>query len=99
MDGEFLRCEGANCPLLISPQEISLADVRKSVNFLQYVKANILGIVENMSGLICPRCAQKIDVFKKGGGEGLAGKYLLAFLGVIPLDPVTVVAGDLGKSP
>jgi septum formation inhibitor-activating ATPase MinD len=61
------------------------------------VKANILGVVENMSGLICPHCAQKIDLFKKGGGEDLAKKYSLAFLGAIPLDPATVVAGDLGR--
>lgn len=83
--------------VITTPQEISLADVRKSINFLQYVKANILGVVENMSGLICPHCAQKIDLFKRGGGEELAKKYSLPFLGSIPLDPVTVVAGDLGK--
>ena len=83
--------------VITTPQEISLADVRKSINFLQYVKANILGVVENMSGLICPHCAQKIDLFKKGGGEELAKKYSLAFLGAIPLDPATVVAGDMGR--
>ncbi len=83
--------------VITTPQEISLADVRKSINFLQYVKANILGVVENMSGLICPHCRQKIDLFKRGGGEELAKKYSLPFLGSIPLDPVTVVAGDLGK--
>jgi len=83
--------------VITTPQEISLADVRKSINFLQYVKANILGVVENMSGLICPHCGEKIDLFKRGGGEELAKKYSLPFLGSIPLDPVTVVAGDLGK--
>ncbi|NCD24232.1 MAG: ATP-binding protein [Deltaproteobacteria bacterium] len=83
--------------VITTPQEISLADVRKSINFLQYVKANILGVVENMSGLICPHCSQKIDLFKTGGGEELARKYGLEFLGAIPLDPATVVAGDLGK--
>jgi len=83
--------------VITTPQEISLADVRKSINFLQYVKANILGVVENMSGLVCPHCAQKIDLFKKGGGQDLAIKYGLEFLGAIPLDPATVVASDLGK--
>lgn len=83
--------------VVTTPQEISLADVRKSINFLQYVKANILGVVENMSGLTCPHCAQHIDLFKKGGGEELAGKYGLRFLGAIPLDPSAVLAGDLGK--
>jgi len=50
-----------------------------------------------MSGLVCPHCSQEIDLFKKGGGEELARKYSLEFLGAIPLDPATVVAGDLGK--
>lgn len=82
--------------VITTPQEISLADVRKSINFLQYIKANILGVVENMSGLVCPHCAQEIEIFKKGGGRKLAEKYDLHFLGAIPLDPTTVVASDLG---
>ena len=84
------------CVVVTTPQEVSLSDVRKSVNFLQYANANILGVVENMSGLICPHCHQSIDLFKKGGGKDLAEKYGLNFLGQIPLDPATVVAGDLG---
>ncbi|WP_045216343.1 Mrp/NBP35 family ATP-binding protein [Desulfonatronovibrio magnus] len=87
----------ALCMVVTTPQEISLADVRKSINFLQYAKANILGIVENMSGLICPHCQGEVSLFKKGGGKELAEKYGLTFLGAIPLDPVSVVAGDLGK--
>ncbi len=87
----------ALCIVVTTPQEISLADVRKSINFLQYAKANILGIVENMSGLICPHCQGEVSLFKKGGGRDLAEKYGLSFLGAIPLDPVSVIAGDLGK--
>ncbi len=83
--------------VVTTPQEVSLADVRKAINFLQYAKANIMGVVENMSGLVCPHCAEHIDLFKKGGGEKLAEKYGLPFLGAVPLDPTTVVAGDLGK--
>ncbi|MEF2145876.1 MAG: Mrp/NBP35 family ATP-binding protein [Desulfovibrionaceae bacterium] len=86
----------ALCVVVTTPQEVSLADVRKSINFLQYAKANILGVVENMSGLVCPHCHERIDLFKRGGGEDLAKKYGLEFLGAIPLDPATVVAGDLG---
>ena len=51
-----------------TPQEISLADVRKAVNFLQVAEGKVLGVVENMSGLVCPHCHQEIDLFKKGGG-------------------------------
>lgn len=87
----------ALCVVVTTPQEVSLADVRKAINFLQYAQANILGIVENMSGLICPHCSKEIALFKKGGGEELAKKYGIEFLGAVPLDPITVVAGDVGK--
>ena len=70
-----------------TPQEISLADVRKAVNFLQVAEGKVLGVVENMSGLVCPHCHQEIDLFKKGGGEELAKHYGIPFLGAIPLDP------------
>ncbi len=86
----------ALCIVVTTPQEISLADVRKAINFLQYAKANILGIVENMSGLACPHCFQKISLFKEGGGRDLARKFGLEFLGAIPLDPSSVVAADQG---
>ncbi|MHC1789185.1 P-loop NTPase [Solidesulfovibrio sp.] len=87
----------ALCVLVTTPQEISLADVRKTINFLQYANANILGVVENMSGLACPFCHREIELFKKGGGEALARDCGLDFLGSVPLDPATVVAGDLGR--
>jgi len=86
----------ALCIVVTTPQEISLADVRKAINFLQYAKANILGIVENMSGLVCPHCFQEISLFKEGGGRDLARKFGLEFLGAIPLDPSSVVAADQG---
>ena len=87
----------AQCVVVTTPQEISLADVRKAINFLQYAGAPIMGIVENMSGLICPSCGTEIDLFRKGGGEELAKSLKLRFLGAIPLDPAAVVAADLGK--
>lgn len=87
----------AQCVVVTTPQEISLADVRKAINFLQYANAGILGIVENMSGLSCPSCGAEINLFKKGGGKKLAETCNIPFLGAIPLDPATVVAADLGK--
>jgi len=86
----------ALCIVVTTPQEISLADVRKAVNFLQYAKANVLGVVENMSGLRCPHCRQEIELFKKGGGALLAEQYGIPFLGDVPLDPATVAAADKG---
>ena len=87
----------ALCVVVTTPQEISLADVRKAINFLQYSQSRMLGVVENMSGLACPHCGGDIALFKKGGGEALAQKYAAPFLGAIPLDPLTVVAADTGK--
>jgi Mrp family chromosome partitioning ATPase len=86
----------ALCVVVTTPQEISLADVRKAVNFLQYAKANVFGVVENMSGLHCPHCRQEIELFKKGGGKLLAEQYGIPFLGGVPLDPATVAAADKG---
>ncbi|MBD5553381.1 MAG: Mrp/NBP35 family ATP-binding protein [Desulfovibrio sp.] len=87
----------AECVVVTTPQAISLADVRKAINFLEHANVAILGIVENMSGLVCPGCGTEINLFKKGGGRALAEQYGLRFLGAIPLDPGAVVAADLGK--
>lgn len=87
----------AQSVMVTTPQEISLADVRKAINFLQHAKGRILGIVENMSGLACPHCGKDIPLFKKGGGKLLADKFGIPFLGAISLDPITVVAADAGK--
>lgn len=86
----------AKAVVVTTPQELSLADVRKAVDFLQKVNATVLGVVENMSGLTCPHCGGHIDLFRTGGGEALAKQYNLPFLGAIPLDPVAVVAADKG---
>lgn len=86
----------ALCVMVTTPQEISLADVRKAINFLQHVGGKILGLVENMSGLACPHCGENIPLFKSGGGKALALQYGIPFLGAISLDPLTVVAADEG---
>lgn len=82
--------------MVTTPQEISLADVRKAVNFLQHAHGAVLGVVENMSGLSCPNCGHEIPLFKQGGGKALAEQYGLPFLGAVALDPVSVVAADAG---
>lgn len=83
--------------IVTTPQEVSLIDVRKSIRFCQKVKMRILGIVENMSGFICPHCGKPVDLFKKGGGQKLAEEMGLRFLGKIPVDPRVVDTGDRGK--
>jgi Mrp family chromosome partitioning ATPase/predicted Fe-Mo cluster-binding NifX family protein len=83
--------------IVTTPQEISLADVRKSINFCRSVELPILGLVENMSGYVCPECGHHRDLFGSGGGEKTAARAKLDFLGKIPVDPNTVQAGDSGK--
>ena len=83
--------------VVTTPQEVSLADVRKSLNFCKHVKMEIVGMVENMSGFICPHCNETVEIFKSGGGEKTAADYGVRFLGRIPLDPKVVDAGDEGK--
>ncbi len=92
----FQAIPDAKCVVVTTPQEISLADVRKCINFIQLTNAGVVGLIENMSGLVCPHCHQKIDVFKHGGGEELARKNKIPFLGAIPLDVRAVVAADNG---
>jgi len=83
--------------IVTTPQEISLADVRKSINFCKQVNMKILGLVENMSGLICPYCGKNIDLFKTGGGMITAKKAGLTLLGSLPLEPEIVLEGDIGS--
>jgi hypothetical protein len=81
-----------------TPQEISLADVRKSINFCRQVNMEILGLVENMSGLTCPHCGKLIELFKARGGMLTAKRENLRLLGSLPLDPEVVQDGDLGST-
>ena len=82
--------------IVTTPQEVSLADVRKSINFCKTVKIEIFGLVENMSGLNCPHCQKPIDLFGSGGGERTANETGINFLGKIPFDPMMVSCGDSG---
>ncbi len=82
--------------IVTTPQEVALLDSRKSVVFAQSLEMNLLGIVENMSGLTCPHCNERIDLFKTGGGERAAKDLGVPFLGAIPIDPAVVLAGDAG---
>ena len=86
----------AKALIVTTPQEVSLADVRKSINFCRQVKMEILGLVENMSGLTCPHCGKMIDIFKTQGGRRTAQKENLRLLATLPFEPEIVREGDLG---
>ncbi len=83
--------------VVTTPQEVALLDSRKSVNFAKALKLPVIGIIENMSGLICPHCGQMIDLFKKGGGEKASRELDVPFLGRIPIEPAIVESTDKGK--
>jgi ATP-binding protein involved in chromosome partitioning len=86
----------AKAIIVTTPQEIALADVRKSINFCKAVKMKIFGMVENMSGFTCPHCGETIELFGSGGGERTAKEMGVPFIGRIPFDPRVVVCGDSG---
>ena len=87
----------AQAVVVTTPQEVALADVRKSISFCRTVKMKTLGIVENMGPFTCPHCNETIELFKSGGGERTAKKEGLNFLGTIPFDINVVKSGDAGK--
>jgi len=83
--------------IVTTPQDIALTDVKKAITFCRQVNLTVIGVVENMSGFICPYCGKNIDIFKKGGGEEMAKEMGVPFLGRIPLEPKIVETGDSGK--
>jgi ATP-binding protein involved in chromosome partitioning len=83
--------------IVTTPQEVALSDVRKGVTFCRNLNLPIFGVIENMSGFICPQCGCNTDIFKSGGGENMALEMNIRFLGRIPLDPNIVDACDSGR--
>lgn len=79
-----------------TPQEVAMIDVRKAINFSKQLNSPILGLVENMSGFVCPHCGETTFIFKKGSGEKTAKEFGVNFLGSIPMEEVVVEDGDEG---
>lgn len=88
---------GAKALIVTTPQEVALADVRKSIDFCHQVDMPILGMVENMSGLTCPHCGEAIAFFKTGGGSDLAAKAGLPLMGRVPFTQEVMMGGDEGR--
>jgi len=83
--------------IVTTPQEVALSDVRRCITFCHNLRLPVLGVLENMSGFVSPKCGEKTDVFKSGGGEIMAGQMGVPFLGRIPIDPQIVEACDSGR--
>ena len=86
----------ARAIIVTTPQEVALADVRKSISFCKTVNMEVFGVIENMSGFPCPHCNENIALFGSGGGQKTAETFGLNFLGSIPIDPNVVLCGDSG---
>lgn len=87
----------AGAVIVTTPQEVAILDIRKAIRFVQSMGLPVIGIIENMSGMVCPHCGKEIDLFGKGGGERAAQEMGVPFLGAIPLDPEMRKAGDEGR--
>jgi ATP-binding protein involved in chromosome partitioning len=90
------RMDGA--VVVTTPQKVAAVDVRKAINFCRRLHVPILGVVENMSGFVCPKCGQFTAILRKGGGEGIAIEMNVPFLGSIPIDPKIAETGDSGRA-
>ncbi len=82
--------------IVTTPQQVATSDVRRSINFCHRLDLPVLGVIENMSGFVCPHCNEMTDIFSKGGGEAMAADMGVPFLGRIPIDPELMGAGDQG---
>ena len=78
------------------PSEVSQNVVGKAITFSRQLNVPVIGVVENMSGFVCPDCGKETHIFRTGGGEKVAQEYSVPFLGSIPLDPRVCEASDLG---
>jgi Mrp family chromosome partitioning ATPase len=83
--------------VVTTPQELAIADVRRCITFCQKADLPVAGVLENMSGYVCPQCGVHTDLFGTGGGERLSQEMSVPFLGRIPIDPRIVGCGDAGS--
>ena len=82
--------------MVTTPQDVALLDVRKALGMFQRLNVPILGVVENMSGFVCPHCHERTAIFGDAGGHRISEEYGVPLLAQIPLEPETRIAGDEG---
>lgn len=84
--------------IVTTPQDLAVSDVRKCITFCRRLDLPLLGVIENMSGFVCPSCGKRVDIFKAGGGRAMAEDMKIPFLTSIPIEPHLVDASDAGIS-
>nr|XP_019933454.2 cytosolic Fe-S cluster assembly factor NUBP2 homolog [Aedes albopictus] len=96
---ECLKAVNADGAIIVTtPQEMALEDVRKEITFCKKTGINIIGIVENMSGFVCPNCSECTNIFSSGGGVALAELAKVPHLGTLPIDPRVGALAGSGKA-
>lgn len=85
--------------IVTTPQEVSLADVRKEINFCKKTKTNVIGVVENMSGFVCPNCACESQIFPPvtGGARKMCEDMQVPLLAQVPLEPKLLLSAEKGE--
>jgi len=83
--------------IVTTPQKVAAIDVRKSISFCRRLAVPVLGVIENMSGFVCPKCGEVTQILPTGGGKKIAEDMEVNFLGAIPMDPAIAQSGDTGK--
>ncbi|KAI9791639.1 MAG: cytosolic Fe-S cluster assembly factor cfd1 [Peltula sp. TS41687] len=89
----------AGAVVVTTPQAVATADVKKELNFCRKTRVDVLGVVENMAGFVCPHCSECTNVFSSGGGKSMAEEFGVRFLGSVPLDPQFVSLVEEGRVP
>ncbi|KAH6665629.1 P-loop containing nucleoside triphosphate hydrolase protein [Halenospora varia] len=89
----------AGAVVVTTPQAVATADVKKELNFCVKTGINVIGVVENMSGFICPNCSECTNIFSSGGGQVMAQEFKVNFLGSVPIDPQFVMLVETGRTP
>jgi Mrp family chromosome partitioning ATPase len=89
--------EADGAVIVTTPQEVALGAVRKCISFCRKLELRVLGVVENMSGFLCPHCGRRTDIFLADGGRRMAEEMGAPFLGRIPLEPAVALSGDGGQ--
>jgi Mrp family chromosome partitioning ATPase len=89
--------DGAAAVIVTTPQDVAVVDVRRCITFCRKLTVPVVGVVENMSSYVCPRCGDKANLFGNGGGRTLAEEMGVPFLGEIPIDPDILASGETGR--
>ncbi len=87
----------AGAVIVTTPQDVAVLDIKKAITFARTIDLPVIGIIENMSGMVCPHCGKNIDLFGSGGGRRAAAEMNVPFLGEIPVDPEIRKAADEGR--